>query len=178
MFLRVFSSILAMLAVALGGGCGSGYCGGHERDDNDRAPLVRKLYLLDAQVPGDPWTVLLGVDFQAKAGDLGNGNADFYLNDNATPTTQKLVDVFLQSGVAQNETEGSLWMALRFVSNVKDGTDVWLGLQLRDNAGRRSNCYTLKLDFAVTHLADGSSVLSPREERTTCRAGLRRNRHG
>jgi hypothetical protein len=169
--------LVAATSAAAGVGCGDAHCGGKAGSNGDRAPVIEKFFVLDQQVPGDPWTVLYGVDFTAPEGTLGNGQAEFFLNNDNTPTTQELADAFRQSGVALTETTGSLWMALRFASDVKDGTKVRLGLQLVDPAGDRSNCYTLDLEFSVSPVATLGPALPPKATVGKCAAALRKKRH-
>ena len=172
------SAIAAALVLAGVGGCGDTRCGGNSRDTSAGAPVIESFYVLDTQVPGDPWTVIFGVDFTAQAGTLGDGQAEFYLNNSDTPTSQGLVDVFRQSGVALTETQGSIWMALRFASNVSDGTDVRIGLQLVDPEGTRSNCYTLKLEFAVAPVAASGLRMAPHASVAACGPEFGERHHG
>lgn len=147
--LPVVTALLAASASA----CGGGHCAGLEADEAPGTPVVDNFWLLEHQIPGDPWTVLFGVDYTDDDGDLGTGSAEFYLNENKQPAVQDMVDAFRQSGVQPGETLGSLWMALRFSETIDDGTDVTLGLQLVDAAGHRSNCYTVELRFDVKPVA-------------------------
>ncbi len=141
--------VLALLAPA----CGSSTCGGQARSDDAGAPEVSSFFVLseDRQIPGDPWTVLFGIDFLDPNGDLGeSGAAEFYLNSNPEPTAQPLDRVFRQNGLQPSATEGAFWVTLRFAeATVDDGTRVRLGVQLIDGALLRSNCYTLDLEFDV-----------------------------
>ncbi|MBI5509196.1 MAG: hypothetical protein HY903_10620 [Deltaproteobacteria bacterium] len=171
------SVALAAGVAAFGAGCGDTRCGGNDRQEGGGAPVLENFFLVPEQVPGDPWTIILGADFTDDDGDLGSGKADFYLNEDTQPTEQELTDVFRQSGVGLSEKSGSLWMALRFASTVRSGTTVRLGLQLVDKAGRYSNCYTLDLDFEVTAVAAGvPAAVKSRQAR--CGAALRNHRHG
>lgn len=149
---------VAGLSCLSGPGCGDTRCGDQERSSSDRAPVLTDFYVLDREIPGDPWTVLLGATFTDTDGNLEGGVADFYLNNDSDATTQKLVDVFRQSGVTTNATAGDIWMALRFSPTVKDGADVRLGLQLADAGGERSNCYTLDLTFDVKTVAHADGI--------------------
>ncbi|MEE8409793.1 MAG: hypothetical protein V3T05_09325 [Myxococcota bacterium] len=152
-----------LLGVGLGfGGCSSDVCGGNEPTDQQNAPWVDNFWVLDLQIPGDPWTVLFGIDFTDPNGDLGVGAAEFFLNAGTNPAVQPLVDAFRQSGVSPDETRGSVWMALRFSDTMDDGTEVSLGLQLVDGDDNRSNCYSLDLRFDVTPLASAAGVPSMR----------------
>jgi len=140
---------LALIAPA----CGSNTCGGQARTEDGNAPAVTRFYVLseDKQIPGDPWTVLFGVEFNDITGDLGpGGRAEFYLNSNTEASEQELDRVFRQNGLLPGATEGAFWVYLRFAEEtVDDGTQVRLGVQLVDAAELRSNCYTLDLEFDV-----------------------------
>lgn len=154
--------LLALGAAQLSSGCGPARCNGQDADSTAGAPRVSRFYVLDQQVPGDPWTVVFGVDFEDSEGDLGGGLAELYMNSATEPSpTQALAEVMAQSGLPQNATSGSFWMRLRFdESTIEDGTSVWLGLQLLDSAGRRSNCYSVELEFDVQAVADARPALS------------------
>ena len=160
----------------VGSGCGDKHCGDHEPSSAGGAPVVTNFWKLAEQVPGDPWTVVFGVEFADSDQDLASGQAEFYLNDSTSPTAQALADAFRQSGLAEATTSGSLWMALRFADNVSDGTSVRLGLQLIDGGGRRSNCFTLSLEFEVQPVAS----LTPRRllRATPVRCSAVRSSHG
>jgi hypothetical protein len=152
------SRVAALLVVAIllatgASACGGGHCAGLEADESPGTPVVDNFWVLEQQIPGDPWTVLFGVDYTDDDGDLGTGSAEFYLNESKDAAVQDMVDAFRQSGVQPGQTSGSVWMALRFSDTVDDGTHVTLGLQLVDAAGHRSNCYTVELRFDVEPVA-------------------------
>ncbi len=147
---------ISLLLVGVGlslGACPGRICGDNEPTDDVNTPVVDNFWVPDSQIPGDPWTVLFGVDFTDPDGDLSAGVAEFFLNSGTSPAVQILSDAFRQSGVTLDETLGTAWMALRFSDTMDDGTNVRLGLQLVDGAGNRSNCYTLELKFDVTPVA-------------------------
>jgi hypothetical protein len=138
-------------------GCGSTTCGGHDPRGSATAPKITAYWVLppESQIPGDPWTILFGVDFEDQNGDLAAGSAESYLNDSTTAATQTLDQVFRQSGLVADATSGSMWITLRFAENTVDnGARIKLGLQLIDAADQRSNCFTLDLEFAVKTAAD------------------------
>jgi hypothetical protein len=128
--------------------------------------MVESFYVLsqDKQIPGDPWTVVFGIEFEDRNGDLGSGGrAEFYLNDNDEPTPQELDSVFRQSGLASDAESGAMWVTLRFADEtVDDGTRVRLGIQLVDAAELRSNCFTLDLEFDVSPAEQALRVRSQR----------------
>lgn len=153
------ASGLAGLAVLLAAGanaCSGDRCAGREADEVSGAPVIDNFWVLDHQIPGDPWTVLFGVDYTDGDADLEAGVAEFYLNRNDEPAVQEMAEAFRQSGVQPSQTSGSVWMALRFADTIEDGTDVTLGLQIVDAAGHRSNCYTVDLHFDVAPLAQNA----------------------
>ena len=121
----LWSRRLACIGVTLGlatsvTACGGKDCGDREASDATSAPMLDSFWVLDAQIPGDPWTVLYGADFMDGDGDLSGGQAEFYLNNNEEPASQALEEIFRQSGVALGETTGSLWMALHFSDTLSD----------------------------------------------------------
>ncbi|MBI3179410.1 MAG: hypothetical protein HYZ27_07090 [Deltaproteobacteria bacterium] len=128
-------------------------CDGAERDDSRNAPWVNDFYVLDQQVPGDPWSVLVGVEFEDADGDLAAGWIKFMLNSNDEPVEQELAGVFRQSGLAADATAGAFWTNIRFADTLRDNTRAKLGMQVVDGAGNHSNCYTLDLRFDVTLVA-------------------------
>lgn len=142
-------------AVALAGlavGCGGNACP-RRGDGTATAPAIDDVRMLRHAVPGDPWELVFTVGFRDGDGDLGAGVADVYLNEKSTPTALELLDLFRASAVALDSTGGTLTIPLRFSDNVGNGDKVRLGLQLVDEAGQRSNCYALDLDFEVIQLA-------------------------
>ncbi len=133
--------------------CEAEPCDDLERDETGDAPLVNDFYVLDAAVPGDPWSVLVAVEFEDDDGDLGQGVIKFLLNSGDEPVEQELTGVFRQSGLALDATSGALWTNIRFADTLRDNTRAKLGMQVVDGAGNHSNCYTLELRFDVTLVA-------------------------
>jgi hypothetical protein len=141
----------AMLAGVVAG-CGANACP-RPGTGTTTAPAIDDVRLLQHGVPGDPWELILLASFRDADGDLSPGAADVYLNEKRTPTELTLLDLFRASAVALDSTGGTLTIPLRFSDNVGNGDKVRLGLQLVDEAGQRSNCYALDLDFEVAQLA-------------------------
>ena len=167
-----------VLGAALVGGCGHVACGDQERDGEADAPRLESFYLIGQPIPNDPWTLVFGIDFVTAAKNLGTGRADFFLNDDTEATSQDFGDAFRQSGVPLDAEQGSVWMALRFVSSVADGAEVRLGLQLVDAASKRSNCFTLELAFDVEAVAGASPAGPVRATRVACGPRPREPRDG
>lgn len=139
-------SVLALNA----GGCGTGAatCGSHFASDSELAPVVTK-FELRSQLDGDPWTLIFAASFEDANGDLGPlGQAKFYLGGEEAASLP-LSELFRQSGVAQDATEGVLALPLRFSESVQHGAQVVLGLQFLDSNSFASNCYGLGLEFNV-----------------------------
>jgi len=154
--LRPLILVLAAANLAASG-CSSTRCGDLEVSDETNAPKLVAFYVLpdEKQMPGDPWTVLFGVESKDANGDLGGGQAEFFLNSETEATKQDLDTVFRQSGVELDATRAEVYMTLRFAENtVDDGAQVRLGLQLVDAQGLRSNCFTLELEFDVFPAAE------------------------
>jgi hypothetical protein len=144
-----WSAAAALASVAAG--CGGNACP-KPGAGTATAPAIDDVRMLRHAVPGDPWELVFIVGFRDGDGDLGGGVADVYLNEKTTPTALELLDLFRASAVALDSTGGALTIPLRFSDNVGNGDKVRLGLQLVDEAGQRSNCYALDLDFEVIQL--------------------------
>lgn len=109
---------------------------------------------LYGQLDGDPWTLIFEIAFDDRDGDLGDGKADFYLGGQAgAGASINLRDPFRQSALPLNATSGRFGVALRFGDTVSDGSNLLMGLQLLDAAGRRSNCYSTTVTFSVTDVS-------------------------
>jgi hypothetical protein len=136
--------------------------------------VVSGFYVLppEKQIPGDPWTVVFGVEFEDSGRDLGSGgHAEFFLNANEEPAAQELDSVFRQSGLVTDASAGAFWVTLRFAEEtVEDGTNVRLGLQLIDAGERRSNCFTLELEFDVFPATQARLLRSQRRARCAAAA--------
>ena len=61
----------------------------------------------------------------------------------------ELIDLFKGADVDAGAKSGELAVPLRFSENVEDGANATLGVQLVDDEGNRSNCYSLDLEFTV-----------------------------
>ena len=142
----------ALLAAVLLAGCGAHACP-RPGSGAATAPVIDQVTVLRDAVPGDPWELVFEAAFRDADGDLGQGVADVYLDESSKPIELELLDLFRASAVALDSPGGTLTIPLRFSSNVDNGDKVRLGLQLVDEAGQRSNCYALDLDFTVTSLA-------------------------
>ena len=133
-------------------GCGSdgnALCAQNPQNTFAEAPVITDFNLVDT-LNGDPWTLIFSVAFTDSNGDLGKlGKAELFLNGNDEPERIDLEEIFSQSAVASDATEGTLAVPLRFGETVTDGTQVNLGLQLLDANSFRSNCYSLELFFEV-----------------------------
>lgn len=145
-----WSAAAALAGVAAG--CGGNACP-RPASGTATAPAIDSVRMLRNAVPGDPWELVFTVGFRDSDGDLGGGVVDVYLNEKTTPTALELLDLFRGSAVALDSTGGTLTIPLRFSNNVGNGDKVRLGLQLVDEAGQRSNCYALDLDFEVIQVA-------------------------
>ena len=145
LFLVAFSSGL------IGCGTDSAACGSRFQSDSDLAPLLTN-FELKRQLDGDPWTLIFSATFEDSNGDLGGlGQAKFFLSGEEAASLS-LDDVFRQSGVTLDATDGVLALPLRFSETVSDGAQVVLGLQLYDSNSFASNCYSLGLEFNVDEL--------------------------
>lgn len=141
--------VAASLATAA---CDGAACGDFEQTTGATAPVI-DAFTSAGQLQGDPWTIILAVDFRDEDGDLGGGRAQFFLNGDGPSTEQPMADIFRQSGLPDGATAGKLGWPLRFGDTVGDGSTVKIGLQLVDAAEQRSNCYRLDLDFKVRSAA-------------------------
>jgi hypothetical protein len=113
------------------------------------APHIDDLRLA-GQLEEDPWTMVLSLEFEDSDGNLGTGAATFYLNHSSQPSTrQEMRDAFRQNALPSDTRSGTLVMPLRFGDTIDDGAQVDLGVQLEDADRQRSNCYAVRLDFAV-----------------------------
>jgi len=128
-------------------GCGPPPCP-EAASDLDTAPRLTE-FDLDSQLAGDPWTAIFALTFEDNDGDLGNGNAEFFLNGGPGATVVPLFDLFRQSSLPLDATAGRIAVPLRFREDVQDGAGVKIGVQVVDLAATRSNCYSLELSFAV-----------------------------
>ena len=148
-FTRFFAAILVAVCL-FSTGCGDSACEGFERSATDNAPAITELRLV-SQLSGDPWTTIFGVGFTDSNGDLGSGDghAEFFLNSKSAASVG-LTDLFQGGGVEAAARSGELAVPLRFSENVENGASATLGVQLVDDAGNRSNCYSLDLDFTVS----------------------------
>lgn len=150
--------VLATVCATLGPvGCGDDECQAPISDAAD-APRIDDMRLIGQLTSDsfpvqsdDPWLVILGTQFRDNDGDLGAGEARFFMGDETQPSlTQDMQTVFLQSGVTPDATRGEVWVSLRFSETTPDGTRARLGMQLVDAAAQRSNCYSLELSFDVS----------------------------
>jgi hypothetical protein len=147
------SCVLACVASAAAG-CGENSCADVEASDASAAPEVVGVKLLEDAVPGDPWELVFVTRFRDSDGDLGNGRADVYLNDDAPPAIKlPMRDIFRQSALSLGAESGVLTLPLRFSDTVPNGASVQMGLMLVDNAGHKSNCYSMDLKFTVQPVA-------------------------
>ena len=112
------------------------------------APRITDLELA-GQLEGDPYTVILRMEVADPEGDLGHGTAVFFLDGTLSNIELELFDLFRQSALDEDATAGAVALPLRFSEDVANGARVRLGVQVLDEGGRRSNCYSLELDFAV-----------------------------
>jgi hypothetical protein len=137
-----------LLTSLVGCGTNSAACGSRFQSDSDRAPILIN-FELKRQLDGDPWTLIFSATFEDSDGDLGGlGQAKFFLSGEEAASLS-LDDVFRQSGLTLNATDGVLALPLRFSETVVDGAQVVLGLQLYDGNSFASNCYSLGLEFGV-----------------------------
>ena len=142
-------TVCAVLVSVSAAGCGDSACEGFERSVTDEAPSITKMRLV-SQLSGDPWTSIFGVGFTDADGDLGVGkaHAEFFLNSKSAATVQ-LIELFQGGGLEPAAKGGELAIPLRFSETVENGAAATLGVQLVDDDGNRSNCYSLDLNFTV-----------------------------
>ncbi len=147
-------SVVSLLPVALWQiglvGCGSSRCT-EPATDAPEAPAVT-VFDVHSQLDGDPWTVVFEIGFTDTDGDLGNGLAEFFLGGELSEVSRLLFDVFRQSGVPLDATDGAIAIPLRFGEDISDGASVRFATQLIDEAGNRSNCASFELTFDVEPL--------------------------
>ena len=131
------------------GSDGNAFCGQNPQNTFEEAPVITDFSLVDT-LNGDPWTLIFSVAFTDSNGDLGRlGKAELFLNGNDQPERIDLAEIFSQSAISTDATQGTLAIPLRFGETLSDGTQVNLGLQLLDANSFRSNCYSLELFFGV-----------------------------
>jgi len=142
--------MMATLGAACGDGDNDAACAGKTQSaDGSVMPWVSR-FRLASQLPGDPWTLVFGISFTDGDGDLGDtGAAEFFVNGYST-TTVDLGQVFALSGVETDARAGEIAVPLRFPDDTSDGSRVRIAVQLLDAAQRRSNCYSLDMNFSVS----------------------------
>ena len=149
---KSYPVLLLLLMLPLGPyACGTdaAACGAMLASDSELAPILTN-FELKSQLDGDPWTLIFAATFEDTNGDLGPlGQAKFYLGGDEAASLS-LSDIFRQSGLEQDATEGVLALPLRFSETVQDGAQVVLGLQVLDGNSFKSNCYSLGLEFDVS----------------------------
>ena len=156
----VLLRIAPFAALISAAACGSPQCDGQNYEPQAGSPVIVRMDILQ-QLAGDPWTIVLALEFSDSEGDIGGGQVSFYLNSDKTPTTLPLAEYFAQSDLPVNATSGRFALQLRFRNTVPDGDRVRLAAQLEDAsasvkgaaAGLRSNCYQMDLRFDVQPVA-------------------------
>lgn len=128
-------------------GCAPGACVDPPSEDPN-APQITD-FDVHSQLEDDPWTVVFSIAFTDADGDLSDGFAEFFLGGERSDTQRELFDIFRQSGLPIDATEGEIAIPLRFGEDIDDGASVRFGTQLVDDAGLRSNCASFELSFAV-----------------------------
>lgn len=145
---------LMALSLALVCSCDRPGCDGLDYVHKPGAPVITRTAIAGTY-PGDPWTLILGIEFTGGTPALSSGSALFYIGGDTTPTKLPLTQAFAQSGLPLDATSGRLGVLFPFNSGtVQDGDRIRLGVQLEsgdqpDPKGLRSNCYNLDLGFDV-----------------------------
>lgn len=145
-------SFAPRFAAALTAAAALGACGGvceKKGDSDDNAPVIEN-FDLSEQFEGDPWTLIFAVTFSDKDGNLGAGRAESFIGGERNGSVISLDKSFLQSGLGATTTAGDIAIVLRFnEQKTADGASTRLGLQLVDADELRSNCFSLRIRFAV-----------------------------
>jgi hypothetical protein len=140
------------VVVLIEASCGVSSCPEEHVKLTEASPVIEDVELINNAVPEDPWELVFTARFHDHDRDLGGGFAEVYLNGRETPTVLRLYQVFRQSALPLDAESGTLGLPLRFADTLHDGDRVRLGLQLLDEEGHRSNCYSLDLRFQVRKL--------------------------
>ncbi len=127
-------------------------------DEEPGAPIIVSLELLE-QLEGDPWTLVMGIDFEDSDGNLGEsvmndstvvgGYVEFYINGGDAGGPLAVADAFTQRAYPLTQTSGKIAIPLRFSDSISNGAEIVLSAQLVDGDGLRSNCYSVELSFAL-----------------------------
>jgi hypothetical protein len=149
---RIAASVLmAVMAATPLASCNRAGCDGTAYDAENvdpKAPVITNMQLL-RQVPDSPWTLIFTLNFTDADGDLGAGEANFYIGKNK-PLRQDMQKIFPPSEVPLDATSGRLGLTLTFTeSGVQDDTTARLETQLTDGANRVSNCFFMDINFAL-----------------------------
>jgi hypothetical protein len=151
---RLGTQALAALCLCFACSCDRPGCDGLDYVPKPGAPVITRTAIAGTY-PGDPWTLVLGIEFTGGTPALSSGSALFYIGGDTTPTKLPLTQAFAQSGLPADATSGRLGVLFPFNSGtVQDGDRIRLGVQLEsgdqpDPKGLRSNCYNLDLGFDV-----------------------------
>jgi len=146
----LLAGLLTALSLPACGTDGDALCAQNAKTEYAEAPQITGFSFVE-HLNGDPWTLIFSASFADIDGDLGQlGKAEIFLNGKGPPERIELQELFSQSAVAIDATEGTLAIPLRFGESIKSGTEVQLGLQFLDANSFRSNCYSIELMFDVS----------------------------